>query len=308
MRCADCGVEGGASLKICKSCMLVKYCNPTCQRNHWPKHKKPCKQRAAELRDEALFKDPPPKEDCPICFLPMPAELICCISLQPATTLSVPIYDLVIDNEGLAEKDMKIFYSCCGKYICNGCIYSLIQSGHAMTCPYCKEEHHVKTDEDVVKEMMKRVEVNDACAIYVLGTYYYHGDRGLQQDLAMAMKLWKQAVELGSSDAHHYLGILYDKGGDLKKAKFHWEAAAMAGHEVARFNLACSENDSGNVERAVKHCIIAASAGYYKAMNTLNGVVGIGTESIDSTLMAYNNTCADMRSEARDAFIRIEYL
>jgi len=43
-------------------------------------------------------------------------------------------------------------------------------------------------------------------------------------------------------------------------------------------------------------------------MNTLNGVVGIGTESIDSTLMAYNNTCADMRSEARDAFIRIEYL
>ena len=43
--------------------------------------------------DEALFKDPPAKDDCPICFLPMPEELIACISLPPATISSVPIYD-----------------------------------------------------------------------------------------------------------------------------------------------------------------------------------------------------------------------
>jgi len=80
--CAECGNDGGVSLKACKSCMLVKYCNADCQRNHWPKHKKDCKRRAAELRDEALFKDPPAKEDCPICFLPMPVELISTVSLQ----------------------------------------------------------------------------------------------------------------------------------------------------------------------------------------------------------------------------------
>ena len=35
-----------------KSCMLVKYGNADCQRNHhWPTHKKLCKQRAAELHD-----------------------------------------------------------------------------------------------------------------------------------------------------------------------------------------------------------------------------------------------------------------
>jgi hypothetical protein len=78
--CADCGKEGGVSLKACKSCMLVKYCNPTCQRNHWSKHKKQCKERAAELRDEALFKHPPAKEDCPICFLPMPDKNILCLT------------------------------------------------------------------------------------------------------------------------------------------------------------------------------------------------------------------------------------
>ena len=92
--CAECGVVGGASLKTCKSCMDAKYCDATCQRNHWPMHKKECKLRAAELRDEALFKDPPAKEDCPICFLPMPAHLICCVSLPPATVSAVPIDDL----------------------------------------------------------------------------------------------------------------------------------------------------------------------------------------------------------------------
>jgi hypothetical protein len=102
--CAECGEDGGISLKACKSCKSVKYCNSSCQRNHWPTHKKDCKQRAAELRDEALFKDPPAKEDCPICFLPMPVKLISCASLPPATVLSVPIHDFAIANEGLATK------------------------------------------------------------------------------------------------------------------------------------------------------------------------------------------------------------
>ena len=47
--------------------MIVKYCGAACQKKHWATHKKPCKQRAAELHDEALFKDRPPRKDgeCP---------------------------------------------------------------------------------------------------------------------------------------------------------------------------------------------------------------------------------------------------
>jgi len=97
--CADCGEEGGASLKVCKLCMFVRYCNADCQRNHWPSHKKECKLRAAKLHDVALFKDPPAKEDCPICFLPMPYKFILCITLPPATIMSVPVYDFAIANE-----------------------------------------------------------------------------------------------------------------------------------------------------------------------------------------------------------------
>ena len=303
--CADCG--GGVSLKACKSCWLVKYCNADCQRNHWPTHKKACKLRAAELHDEALFKDPPAKEDCPICFLPLPTRLICCISLPPATIMSVPIYEFAVANEVLANKAMEEYFSCCGKSLCLGCLHSCRESGNIGTCPFCNSDRH-KTEEEQVEELMKRVEVNDAGAMYVLGSYYNHGQLGLQQDRGKALELWKHAAALGSSKAHFELGPQYDKGGDLKKAKFHYEAAAMAGHEVARYNLGCVEYHSGNVERAVKHWTIAASAGDYYAMHNLIKVIEVGRVSrdeINSTLTAYNTSCAEMRSEARDNVIQL---
>ena len=174
--CADCGVEGGISLKACKSCMLVKYCNANCQRNHWPKHKTTCKERAAELHDEALFKDPPAMEDCPICFLPMPSLLVCSVSLPPATISSVPIYDFATANAALAQLDTEQYYEC--------------------------PTERMITDKERVKEMMKRVEANDAGAMSFMGSYYYHGSVSLLQDQKKAMELWKQAGALGSSHAH----------------------------------------------------------------------------------------------------------
>jgi TPR repeat protein len=153
---------------------------------------------------------------------------------------------------------------------------------------------------------MKRVEANDATSIYVLGSHYYHGAGGLLQDQGKAIELWKQAAKLGSSGAHFQLGGIYDNGGDSKKAKFHYEAAAMAGHEVARYNLGCAEHDSGNVEQALKHWMIAASAGDHNAMFNLIKCFKMGyvsRDAVDSTLTAYNTSCAEMRSKARDTYI-----
>ena len=93
----------------------------------------------------------------------------------------------------------------------------------------------------------------------------------------------------------------------MKKAKFHLEAAAMAGNEWARCNLGVLEYNSGFVERAMKHWIIAASAGECYAMHEFRESFEKGRvsrESIDSTLAAYNSSCAEMRSEARDSSIR----
>ena len=96
--CANCGKgeENNINLKACTACKLVKYCNRDCQIAHRPQHKKACKKRAAELHDEALFKQPPSNEDCPICMLRLPSL-----------------------SSGYRYK------SCCGKIICNGCIYAV---------------------------------------------------------------------------------------------------------------------------------------------------------------------------------------
>jgi TPR repeat protein len=184
-----------------------------------------------------------------------------------------------------------------------------IQSGN-YKCPFCNSDRAGKTDEEDVEEIMKRVAANDAASIYLLANDYYNGRVGLQQDRIKAMELYARAADLGCSEAHCKLGGIYHEGGDLKKAKFHNEAAAMAGDEVARCNLGNMESNSGNMERAVKHWIIAASAGEYDAMNNLRRYFEHGCvsrESIDSILAAYNSSCKEMRSEARDVYMRRFY-
>jgi TPR repeat protein len=217
---------------------------------------------------------------------------------------SVPIYDYAVANEELnIKKATEEYYPCCGKTICKGCIYSFVISGNHELCPYCKADTLSGTDEEEVEKLMKRVEKNDAGSICVLASYYLHGIGGLQQDAERAMELWKQAADLGHSQAHSYLGNEYHQQGDMKKARFHYEAAAMAGHEGARNNLAAMEGISGNTERAVKHYTIAASAGHHIAMQNLLVAFKEGSVnrcSMDSILTAYNNSCGEFRSEARD--------
>jgi TPR repeat protein len=155
--------------------------------------------------------------------------------------------------------------------------------------------------------MMKRVEANDAKSIFNLGSQYAFGDLGLQQDWNKALELWTRAAELGSDYAHYQLGGAYyggtGKEKDMKKAIHHFELAAMAGHESARYNLGCIEYDSGNMERALNHWIISASAGDKKSMASIQVEFDRGlvqTDAYELTLKAYNHSCEEMRSKARE--------
>ncbi len=73
--CASCGIEeiDDIKLKDCDDCDLVKYCSDECQENHKSEHEDACKKRAAELRDELLFRQPESTHvgDCPICCVPL---------------------------------------------------------------------------------------------------------------------------------------------------------------------------------------------------------------------------------------------
>jgi TPR repeat protein len=130
----------------------------------------------------------------------------------------VPINDFADENMELAKYGIEQNYTCWG-----GCAYSFIQSGHVGTCPYCKaDQSSVQTNEERVGQIiMKRVEANDACAMFVLGNEYMQGGGGLLQDRERALELWKQAAKLGYSlIAHFQLGVYYHDRGNSKKEKF----------------------------------------------------------------------------------------
>ena len=62
-------------LKNCNACRLVKYCGVGCQKAHRKQHRKACKLRAAELKDEKLYgqgHERPENDFCHICTLPIP--------------------------------------------------------------------------------------------------------------------------------------------------------------------------------------------------------------------------------------------
>jgi tetratricopeptide (TPR) repeat protein len=208
----------------------------------------------------------------------------------------------------LALEDIERYYSCCGKSFCEGCVHSFNESeNYDNICPFCNSILGSKTDEVKIEEHMKRIKANDAGAMYLLAGYYYHGLKGVQQDQDRAMELYARAADLGLSKAHLNMGNKHYEGGDFKKAKFYFEAAAMAGHHEARYNLGLMDVECHKIDRAIKHWTIAASAGEYKAMDALRKYFEagfVGRDSIDSTLAAYNNSCVEMRSKARDASIR----
>ena len=76
--CASCGTAEVDDIKLqkCDACDVVRYCSDKCQQEHLPQHEAICKERAAELRDEILFRQPESthKGDCPICFLALPLD------------------------------------------------------------------------------------------------------------------------------------------------------------------------------------------------------------------------------------------
>ena len=283
MACANCGKgeESSGELKACTACKLVKYCNRECQIAHRPLHKRICKKRAAELRDEALFKDHSPREDCPICFLPLP--------LDAAQTT---------------------FKSCCGKIICNGCIYAMDEEargrGKIELCAFCREPNP-SSDEERVKRLKKLMEANNAGAFNKLAGYYEDGEMGMPQDFAKANELYLRGGELGYYEAYYNLGHFYDNGRgvevDKKKATHYYELAAMNGDAHARHNLGCEEYEAGNYHRAYKHFILSARAGFKDSLDNvkigyMNGIVT--KDEYANTLRAYQSRQDEMKSDDRD--------
>ncbi len=238
--CASCGItennDDDIKLKKCTACYLVQYCSIRCQRDHRRKHKRACKKRVVELRDELLFKQPDSTYlgDCPICCLPLPLD-----------------------------RSKSAIMTCCSKVICNGCDYANtlreLQGGLENKCPFCrKAPYNSKEERD--QRMMMRIEANCTVAMVHLGTKEY-----IKNNHSIAFDWFSKAAELGDVGAHMKLAGLYEQGHGVEKDSvkeiYHLEEAAIGGHPAARYDLGCRELQNGNDVRALKHWIIAATQG-----------------------------------------------
>ena len=280
MCCASCGTAGGDDIKLkkCTACYLVKYCSVKCQKEHRPKHKKACKKRAAELRDELLFKQPEGRHtgDCPICSLPLPIDM-----------------------------HQSTFMTCCSTLICNGCDCfnqkREVEGRLQLKCPFCRKAVP-ETDEDVDERLMKRMEVNDPAAIGEMGTKRFN-----KGDYVTALEYWTRAAALGDVIAHYQLSCLFNEGKGVEKDKkrelHHLTEAAIGGHPSARFNLAILEKNNGRVDRAVKHWIIAAKLGHDQSLKCVKDLYQAGfasKEDFVGALRGYQAAIDAMKSPQRE--------
>jgi len=236
----------------------------------------------AELYDEKLFADPPPPEECPICMQILPYD-----SRQVS------------------------FNSCCGKTICNGCIYDMNMSEGKDICAFCRTPP-AESMEDTIKRIKKQIEAGNGEACNMLACYCAEGINGMPQDYQKANELLLKGGELGCADAYHNLSVSYEQGRgvaiDKKKALHFYELAAMGGHVVARYNLGYFEGQAGNDQRAMKHYIIAAKAGDKTAFDNIKRVfmecpgLLVTKDEFECILRVYHERQKDMKSDARDRY------
>jgi len=283
--CASCGTseDDEIQLRTCTACKSVRYCGVKCQRDHRPKHKKACKKRAAELRDELLFKQPESSHlgDCPICLLPLPIK-----------------------------EEQITMVGCCSINICDGCMYANgvreREKGLEHKCPFCRDP--LLLSRDTIGSVpgatsMKRVEANDPMALCCMADARY--EEGNYVD---AFEYLTKAAGLGDAESHYKLSKLYLNGEgvekDEKKQIHHLEEAAIAGHPYARLCLACYEDDIERFDRADKHLVIAANLGLDESIQSLKDLHGKGffsKEQLAAALRGHEAAVDAMKSPQREA-------
>jgi hypothetical protein len=321
-RCGNCGNTGGDLLQCeCDLCKKLKgrtfptfYCNNSdqCKKSNEEDHnrmqelllgftnllldakKKQCAgQDALRMHDgdEDLFKDPPAREECSICFLPAPID------------------------------ESQWFYQpCCGKDICHGCIHQVNVQTDDCLCPYCRAPVLVSSQTpEMIKRINKRMDVHDCGAFHLLGTIYSKGWYGMEKDMNKAADLWTQGAALGSCKSHFSLAEMYYEG-DIDKAKHHLGIAAMGGDVKARAQLGRMElkivTDTALVEagiingvpmrRAIKHFTIAAKMGCEGSMDTITKGYSsyfenyITKNEYEATLRAHQDAKESMKSAQRE--------
>lgn len=200
------------------------------------------------VADRLMFDDPPPREECPLCFATLPLE-----------------------------DHLATYTPCCGKTICCACMYgqhkvvalknvrkSDEEPYEVQSCPFCRAE--CPTWEEFIRRLERRVKKDDPVAMRILAENYMVGGRDLSADEGKAMELYHRAADLGETVACFFLFEAYLRGDhglsrDYKTGFSHLAIAARYGHVYARHYLG---NWEYNINGAKDSRIELLSTGVYQ--------------------------------------------
>ena len=172
-----------------------------------------------EVKNVTLFGPLIPREECPICFVPMPRR-----------------------------EDQISYKACCGKHICEACnrhsietcVKTAIVDNQRLQwhCPFCRSGSVLWNDEESIEGIQKRVLANDLDAMLYLSGDYEDGSPLFEKDDIAAIRLQLQAAESGYPKAIARLADRCFEGGSAVPRNFVYalhlaNAAARKGYVPA---------------------------------------------------------------------------
>ena len=208
------------------------------------------------------------------------------------------------------------YYSCCGKNICCGCLYSNVNAvlerdggdvetavAKTMVCPFCREEH----DDSISEFLMKQAQDGQHEAMYRMGLYSLEDENGLKMNEIEGMEWLQRAVEAGSGKAAATLGSIYLDVEDCQKAFGYFQKGAELGFVPCLELAGVALLPTGEIEEAMLNLRKAAVCG--ASSSILFGYLRRGfsegfitKEEYAYTLRENQKACNELNSEGRQAF------
>jgi len=236
---------------------------------------------AANRTNDSLKEwSPPPRDECPICFVPLP-----------------------IDDNSTSYRP------CCGMIVCKGCIADQVQmfirdSGDEMQeemikalnqCMFCRTNMYGKSDE------LNRAaaENNRPEGMFRVGLLYL-ADENNQE----GMKWLKRATVLGCGKAAEKIGDILLEDDNETQARFYFNKAAELGRVQSFVKLGSIDLNRGNITTAMDNYRKAATCGVNsKSLVQVlkRGFIAkyITREEYFSTLYKHYKANDEMNSESR---------
>ncbi len=212
--CASCGIAEVDEIKLkeCDDCDLVRYCSDECQTEHKTEHTEACKKRAAELRDELLFKKPESSHlgDCPLCCLPLPLDISKCTMrlIHSCVFCRKPTPET---EEGRRKQRMKRVKANDPVALCHEGMVQYHEGDHRRAFEY----------------WTKAAELGDVDAHFRLAIVYKYG-RGCKDEGKEIYHMEEAAIG-GHPAARHGLGLLEWNNNNYERAVKHWIISSALG-------------------------------------------------------------------------------